>query len=228
MINVLFVILLFICSLGILSKINIKKVNNNSNYFYINYCLEFKDLISYWNSTYTESDNKRIKNLEDYGKLKTQTSKIVFLFNLLLDISEVNSYIRIYMAKVPSINSEYFSTVKNCLSLLKNDLDKSMEIYEDISEDLYFEVYKETVYTCICEFNDVYIFLEKMNDSMFTNIVCGIKNILDIPPYFQELSIATDKVGKTFEELQEIINKNDYTFVRLKQLDTQKYKEQTL
>ena len=223
----MFIICIEVIITYIIGLYGISKKNNSidydksilDKYFYCQGCFEMKYLIFYWNSQKIYDDNYRIKELEAYQKLETDTAKIVFLFNILLDLNDsYNNYI-VYISKNVELNSEYVKNTKTFLNKYKTRLEVANNILNNLFCNTYFLYYKNEVKEIVECFNNIYKLInsiyEKTKDVNYINQY--ELNALKI-----WLTAFTNKLIRNFEKLQESININDYKFNSFKKLDSQK------
>ena len=236
--NLIDTIEIFICIESILNfvlgivLINYRKKNMKTfEYFYIDGCIEFEALTQSWKEENKEKNIFRIKDVNDYEKLQTYTAKIVFLFNLLLDISDMYSSIRIYLnnSNEDIINTnfnEYMEILQNSIAEYNIKLNKAIDIFDKLSNIQYFRYYVDAVQNCLINYNDIYILLNDIYNKIFTAriINCNLDTYLNED--IRQLIEITDKLSLNLKQVQNVINENHNEFSHLKKIDSDRFKIQ--
>ena len=191
-------------------------------------CLEILDLVlNKWSHLPNSNSIYRVKDLQDFYNLITATSKIVIVFNLLLDLDTVYTNIRIYMNKVKTINEEYVVNTNSLLNDYIIMLKYIIDYCKFLENDPYFDTYKEAVQDVI----DMHIRLMQQVNQIISTVTEQLKNnatvqkIIDVTyGDCSELMKITDIYTNCFDKLDKIVYQNDASFNYLKTLDSERYK----
>ena len=192
-------------------------------YYYIEGCLEFQNLINYWYEKGIYNDNYRIKEEKDYKNLKTHTAKIVFLFNLILDLNECYTEYRIYISTEPVINYEFINKAEIRLKIYKNKLNNSNEILCDLKNSPYIQPYQLQLNNIYHNFKDIYDILVLLHSNIRKQNMNSIQNNISfdtLMPLIQKLDIVANSLSDNLINFQNVINANDIVFNSLKTIDS--------
>ncbi len=221
-------VIMCLCSIPLYFKF-VSANNVIQRYFYANDCYEFGKLIEKWHTLPQFSTIKdRILDLNDFESLQTYTAKIVFLFNLMLDISDKLNYIHQLDNTVKLTNNSFILQIDVEIDKTREKLRKAKEIVNSFEREPYFRVYYEQCKKILHLFYKKMDILDTMNYKIkdITHNGNIPQNILSYS--FQsetdELFNITNNLSEALVTFQDIINNNDTTFDYLKKLDNQKYK----
>lgn len=200
-----------------------KKMNRGnikSKFFYTENCTEMQNLIQIWQSE--NSDYKyRILDLDSYKKLKTATAKIVFLFNLMLDMSDTYNNFRNYMNNLSTINNEYIKLSSIFLTTFNEYLTISEIIYDNLKDVEFFEDYKSIIYDILSCYKQISSSISTIQNKFQTQLIFGTTSVNSVDNEVKTLVSLTQQNSNNFEILNNIINENEIKFNKWKLQDSQ-------
>ena len=202
---------------GIILLKNNKIINSNSDnkysYFYVNDCVEMNQLINKWSKLpgFT-SRKRRILILDDFDNLQTTTAKTIFLFNLILDMSDEYNVFRSYMNTLQIIDKEYVKESNRFLKYNNQCLEKANYILSVLNNEPSFKIYLNTVFILLFDFKMLYTTLTTIQNKIESHLNKGNEKLEDfvlINADCIQLMNFTEDCAFHFQQLQEIINNNE-------------------
>lgn len=132
---------------------NTKKIEKNKNidfkrFCYINNCAEFIDLIqNKWSILpyYNKDNKKRIVDFNDFHNLKTDTAKVIFIFNLIMDVNDSYTKYRIYISTVKIIDENYLTFSNSMLNEYSKLLDELKECIRELKGKESFAFFENVI-----------------------------------------------------------------------------------
>lgn len=231
---IILVLLIIYIILNDKKKYNKKQKNDDlrlQRYFYYENCVEFVELVLNWqkNPDYNETtfNNGRIYNVDGYINLQTVTAKIVFLFNLILDISDFSNVYRMTISMEKEINTKFLNDCDIFLNeIIEPRITASYNLDEVLKDEAYFSNYKESIKNILSLYDDLIRVYQSMNTRIKTNIIMGMSinsAIASIESRIQKAMQITDECAKEMIDLQSRIDLHNNEFNYWKSVDSQTY-----